>query len=122
ASTAIAPPVGTPGTPTIVQDGANPGAIDISFAPSNPAAQSYTIQRAVVTNGVPGAFTNVAGLVTTNNPTVYVDSSVAAGSIYVYRIVANGNGTATSGNSNQLSTPLVGAEAHYYNMAYWEGP
>ena len=91
-----------------------------SLRPS--AAQTYQVQRASVTNGVVGSFTTIAGLVTTNSPTTYVDTTSAAGAIYVYRIIASNSSSVTSGISNQFATPQIGAEAHYYNMAYWEGP
>jgi hypothetical protein len=99
------------------------GAIDVSFGLPLGGAPAYQVQRALVTNGVTGAFSTIAGLVTTTNPMTDIDTTAATGSIYVYQIAKIvSDGAILSGISNPIATPAVGAEAHFYNMAYWEGP
>lgn len=117
-------PPGSPGTmpaPSVTAD-PTPGRIGIAYTLATNGF-SYDIQRALVTNGTPGSFSSIGGAVTFVNPGSFVDGTAAAGSTYVYRIVAsNPNGSTTSATSAQISTPPISVEAHYYNMGFWEGP
>jgi hypothetical protein len=118
---ALPPSLGAP----VAAPTATPGQINVTFPLGSPASSifSYSIQRAVVTNGTPGAFTTVGGTVTFVAPGTFVDNNTAAGTTYVYRVIgSNPNGSITSGNSNFIATPPIAVEAHYYNMGYWEGP
>jgi hypothetical protein len=114
-----------PGPVVAALDPSTPGAVDITFSlPTQPPPVSgYSIQRALVTNGVVGSFTTINSFITTTSPQTFVDTTAAAGSVFVYQIVDfNPGASGTSPQSNFITTPNISAEAHFYNQAFWTGP
>ena len=116
------PPAPGPMPAPVAAPDARPGVIDLGFTLAANGFQ-YSIQRATVVSGVVGTFSQVGGTVQFTGTGSFVDSNTAAGTTYVYRVVAsNPTSSSTSANSNLIVTPPTAVEAHYYNMSFWEGP
>jgi hypothetical protein len=70
----------------------------------------FTIERAVVTNGVTGTFAAIDGVGT--DVTTYIDTSDVAGTTYAYRVYAfNAGGNSQPSNEVTIAVPLPGPVA-----------
>jgi FtsP/CotA-like multicopper oxidase with cupredoxin domain len=85
-SLVVAPDAPIIGTATRSGTG-NKQQVALVWSAGSPNATGYTIQRATVTGGVPGAFANIG--TTGANVTTFTDTTVGRGTTYVYRVIAN---------------------------------
>jgi FtsP/CotA-like multicopper oxidase with cupredoxin domain len=95
-----------PAAPVLGATGAPETGVNLSWTDGTPVTApstlgnkaneiGYRVERALVTGGTPGTYTQIGSALA--NHTTYVDSSGTAGSVYAYRVIAyNAAGDSTS--------------------------
>jgi FtsP/CotA-like multicopper oxidase with cupredoxin domain len=83
-----------------------PFQVNLAWTDNASDETGFTIERALVTNGVPGAFAPINNVGA--NVTTYSDTSVAPSTTYVYRVFAfNPNGNSPYSNEATVTTPAA---------------
>ena len=105
------PPPAPPDAPSnLVATAANPNLVNLTWADNAATETGFTIERALVTAGVPGAFAGIDGVGA--NITTYSDPTVSPNTTYAYRVVAfNLGGDSQPSNVAIVTTPALGPVA-----------
>ena len=84
----------------------NSNRVNLTWTDNSGNETGFTIERALVTGGVPGPFTAIDGVGT--NITTYSDPTVAPSTTYAYRVFAfNGAGNSQPSNVATVTTPAA---------------
>ncbi len=106
--TVVPPPPATPSNLTATATSTTQ--VNLTWTDNANNETGFTIERALVTGGVPGTFTAIDGVGA--NITTYNDPTVAANTTYAYRVFAyNLGGNSQPSNVAIVTTPLPGPVA-----------